>query len=155
MYGMFRGSVFHRDIGQWDVHNVWFMDYMFDNALNFNRDISNWCVEHIIYGPTHFSTGSLLQPAYYPAWGRECYSGIDENVSGRLILYPNPASDQFTIKSDLINFSGIDIYNSYYQQILSLPFTERAIDISALSPGLYHVVFKSDDQLVTKRLIKQ
>ena len=45
------------------------MNAMFQNALEFNQDISSWCVSNISSEPTGFSSGSQLTNANKPVWG--------------------------------------------------------------------------------------
>ena len=40
MTAMFQFSNFNQDIGDWDVSSVNDMQYMFDNARNFNQDLT-------------------------------------------------------------------------------------------------------------------
>ena len=73
MGNMFSSSyLFNQDISSWDVSSVTDMSFMFQNALVFNQDISGWCVVLIPTYPTDFALGSILSPAYYPAWGASC-----------------------------------------------------------------------------------
>jgi hypothetical protein len=45
------------------------MGWMFENAENFNQDLSGWCVSNIEEEPEDFSTGSALSDEYHPVWG--------------------------------------------------------------------------------------
>ena len=42
---------------------------MFSGCVNFDSDLSGWCVPSITSDPEGFAEGSALQPQYYPVWG--------------------------------------------------------------------------------------
>ncbi len=69
MSRMFSKSSFYQPIGNWDVRSVENMNGMFDGALGFNQNISNWCVPNIKTEPENFSTNSPLTAQNKPKWG--------------------------------------------------------------------------------------
>lgn len=42
---------------------------LFDNALNFNQDLTRWCVSNITLEPTYYARSSALTDANKPVWG--------------------------------------------------------------------------------------
>ena len=63
-------------------------------------------------------------------------------------IYPNPASDNLTITSNMANQNNLKfkIFNSLGQLILSKTFVkETAINISALPQGLYSIIIYNDN----------
>jgi surface protein len=57
------------NIAFWDVSNVTNMDGMFDYAVSFNQDLSNWCVSNIPSEPSEFSEGVTGWTQPKPVWG--------------------------------------------------------------------------------------
>jgi hypothetical protein len=73
MGAMFEGAVFfNQDISNWNISGVTGMDYMFKGASDFNQDLSGWCVTLIPSLPTDFYTGASSWtglPGTAPQWG--------------------------------------------------------------------------------------
>jgi len=75
----------------------------------------------------------------------------------QLIIYPNPAHDQFHIVTDHSDDGNIQIMNMAGQIILDQRINSDAsniIDIKALQDGIYIVQFESDNVKSISRLIK-
>lgn len=83
-------------------------------------------------------------------------SGITSNsVADKILVFPNPASDQLTIKAENIESITILDVNGlvvYYKQTNN---TENIIDISRLAYANYIVKIKTKDQMYTKVFLKQ
>ncbi len=87
--------------------------------------------------------------------------GVDEYFAdGNVSLYPNPTSNQLTIKvgqtNDLPN--GYEIYNMLGQSINKKEISTNAdmtIDASALSNGMYFIRISKDNASVTLPFIKK
>jgi surface protein len=62
-------SINDPNIALWDVSNVTNMDYMFDNSLSFNQNLSGWCVSNISSEPLGFSEGATSWTRPRPTWG--------------------------------------------------------------------------------------
>jgi hypothetical protein len=57
------------NIAFWDVSNVPSMFGMFNNAISFNQDLSNWCVSDIPSEPSAFTQGATSWTQPKPVWG--------------------------------------------------------------------------------------
>lgn len=77
------------------------------------------------------------------------------NIEHELIsVYPNPATDALSIKSDL-NIEKIALYNSLGKQINQARCIENKIDISGLPSGIYLLMMSTKDgKLFNKNIIK-
>lgn len=75
------------------------------------------------------------------------------------VLYPNPATDSFYIKSDFFSSFDISITNIIGQKMLQKSVTHNLdkVDIGSLSKGIYFVSIKDENQqtLKTVKLIKK
>jgi len=77
------------------------------------------------------------------------------NIEQELIsVYPNPATDALSIKSDL-NVEKVALYNSLGKQINQVTCIENKIDISGLPSGIYLLSMSTKDgKLFNKNIIK-
>lgn len=74
----------------------------------------------------------------------------------KVILYPNPAIDQFSIKTKLAEDTEIIIYNNKGQHQQFVPLVNGdtiLIDVSNFDPGNYYIVIKNTETSETRRLV--
>lgn len=87
--------------------------------------------------------------------------GIDENdISSQIMIYPNPAKNQFTMKFNLEDETNIttQIISSegklvYQEQLNNTRANETTIDVSNFAPGIYSINFLHNNGFVSKKLI--
>ncbi|WP_445748100.1 T9SS type A sorting domain-containing protein [Polaribacter sp.] len=104
---------------------------------------------------------------YFAAWniqGIELWKITDTTLSNEnftlkntISLYPNPASNKITIKSD-VAIDAVEIYNLLGKSIYAKKNTNKSdliIDTSKFSKGVYLVKVKFDDTSIIKKLIVQ
>jgi hypothetical protein len=84
------------------------MEYMFLNSLNFNQDLSLWCVTNIASEPTDFAFESPLTDANKPDWGT-----CKEEFTASL---PGPHEGWRMITSPIINTPFADLLSNIYTQ---------------------------------------
>jgi hypothetical protein len=72
-------------------------------------------------------------------------------------IYPNPATDELTIKIDNGAYNAFIITNQLGQMIMkhSLNATQTEVGIHALAPGLYNITLTGENGVVTRKMIKQ
>ena len=81
-------------------------------------------------------------------------SEIQKNNS--VLLYPNPSSGSFTLEGKDLNTATISVINSLGQQVaVSLTRTDIRIEVSSnsLAAGIYSVIVKTEENIITKRLV--
>ena len=81
-------------------------------------------------------------------------SEIQKNNS--VLLYPNPSSGSFTLEGKDLNTATISVINSLGQQVaVSLTRTDTRIEVSSnsLAAGIYSVIVKTEENIITKRLV--
>lgn len=67
------------------------------------------------------------------------------------VVYPNPASNQFNIETDLVNIT-ITLFDLNGRVVQHLPYTGTAVDIQNIEPGIY--IIKIADELQRTRIQK-
>jgi len=82
--------------------------------------------------------------------------GVNDNNSITVAVYPNPATDSFTIDS-IDEISSVRIYNVLGQEVLNVApnNTSATIDISALRSGIYLTQVSTNAGSKTTKLIKK
>lgn len=84
-------------------------------------------------------------------------TGINENQTGSLIIYPNPANDKFVIQlSKLLEDSELSIINSTGQEVFNRSIVSliTPIDISNLRKGIYLIRISNNKMEEVRQLIK-
>ena len=85
--------------------------------------------------------------------------GISEISNSNLIIYPNPANRTITIESTTPSLQEVEIYNVMgklvFRKTLSNNKTQENININHLTTGYYIIKIKTDNEIITKKLIKE
>jgi len=71
--------------------------------------------------------------------------GVNENVKQNVVIYPNPAKNQITLKGEFVSNESITIFNLLGQKVIernSISNEER-IDVSKLESGVYTIYFNN------------
>jgi hypothetical protein len=76
---------------------------------------------------------------------------VPENGGKLVSLYPNPVRDRLFVKTE--NLQSVEIYNAVGQLVMKT--TEEAVDLSALTDGIYLVRVVCEDAMITQRIVKQ
>jgi hypothetical protein len=84
-------------------------------------------------------------------------TAVDEFDQNAIVLYPNLASSVITVKGDgltgcsyrIINIDGVSLASGIFE------FSGREINVSALSPGVYHLVILKNGKDKALRFVKQ
>ncbi len=87
---------------------------------------------------------------------------IDKPIS-HISVYPNPASDELTIKYELnktaiVNINLMDLKGKQYKALTkdtnAIGIQTESLNISYIPPGVYFCQIQAGDQKVTKKIIK-
>ncbi len=84
------------------------------------------------------------------------------NGSGILIAYPTPATDVLNVNAEfirpsaaqvrLVSLIGKEIFSSTFESAQSL---ESTIRLDGVAPGIYLLIIETDDDVITKKVIKE
>jgi len=85
--GLSHKYTFNGDISNWDVSQVTNMESMFNQAISFNQNISNWTGPAATTAQTNMFTGATTFQATY-----SCVSAIEGPASSCVIDIPEPPS---------------------------------------------------------------
>ena len=71
--------------------------------------------------------------------------------------YPNPTQDNWTIKTQNIEISDINVYNVFGKNVLSISpkASQASIDATNLTTGLYFAEIKTANRTETVKLVKK
>ena len=84
--------------------------------------------------------------------------GLEDLNSATFEVYPNPTTDYLNIKSSTSNYEVklMDIKGSRIENVQLINKGDlTSIDLSALNSGIYFLEFKSDNEMIVKKIIKQ
>ena len=86
-------------------------------------------------------------------------SSIEDALSSKIKIYPNPVSDVATLQFEPNTFQKIEVYNIYglkvYEKQVEGSVNETHLHLASLPEGAYHVTLKGLNELKTIRLIKK
>jgi len=104
---------------------------------------------------TSGSCRSTLTVTVKPA---PCTSGVSETSPGNysIEVYPNPASDELTVKADADRYQSLAITNELGQMIIRSPIRsiQTSVDLRSLPSGLYYVILRGDNGSITRKFVK-
>jgi PKD repeat protein len=80
-----------------------------------------------------------------------------EEFTDNFSIFPNPASNQITIKTGVEDISTATIYSMNGAELMSVKLEndETTIDISKLQAGLYIIKVQSGNEFLTQKFIKE
>lgn len=85
--------------------------------------------------------------------------GISEiDLENLISIYPNPTSDNLTIKSETEKITELKTYNMFGEMIYqstNLPAHQSTIDLSSSPSGIYFLHIKTTEGVAVKKIIKQ
>jgi hypothetical protein len=82
----------------------------------------------------------------------------DFNCNETVLLYPNPTTEKFNVQSLKFNVQSIEVFDVYEKKLSShhliTSSSHNKIDISHLQAGIYLVQIKTENGMVTKKIVK-
>lgn len=81
-------------------------------------------------------------------------SSVEDMLSSRICIYPNPVNDKMEIKTDL-SYSISGVYDIQGKEVLKGNDENPSIDVQSLSSGIYNLKMTVNDVIVNKQFIKK
>lgn len=75
-------------------------------------------------------------------------------LTASFLLYPNPANDKLNIVTET-EIEEVVVYDAFGRQQLAVSCQQSAISVSGLNAGVYFVMIKTNEGVVTKRFVKK
>ena len=74
------------------------------------------------------------------------------NITGKVAIFPNPATDELTIKTDYGAYSSYSISNNIGQVLINgqVSAAQTKVDVKTLPAGVYYVTLKGANNKVVK-----
>lgn len=101
-----------------------------------------------------FNMNNESENVKFVAWYAATIVGVDQIADAELLVYPNPATDEVTIKSGS-PIEQVLLYNQIGQLTNQFDVMDNAvnINISDQEPGLYFIQIQSSKQTTTRKLV--
>ena len=80
----------------------------------------------------------------------------NETPLRNISIFPNPTTDELTIKMDQGSYNAVTITNDIGQEILIQPLTlsQTKVNLSQLPSGMYYVTFRGDNGTTVQKFVK-
>jgi hypothetical protein len=103
------------------------------------------------------TSGQTIKPIAGPVadYGNAETRDLEEDDSGSLSIYPNPAREELNIRL-AEGASVINVYSITGRLMLSQNVTavQEKVDISKLQPGTYFIAVEVDGEMMYERFVK-
>ena len=80
---------------------------------------------------------------------------ITDNSINNIALYPNPVKNMVQISSNNLQITGIEVYNTLGEKVLSKKGAINLLDVSNLTTGLYLLKIKTEKGELVKKIMKE
>jgi hypothetical protein len=94
-----------------------------------------------------------------PIFGSAVFTNFKLNMNdfdfSQITIYPNPIESNFTLKSDKLNISRIQIINSLGQNVKTIQNEFGNIDVSNLNSGVYILKIDTEFGILQRKIIKR
>ncbi|MDW5290826.1 T9SS type A sorting domain-containing protein [Formosa sp. PL04] len=103
------------------------------------------------------NASGILSIAEVQVIGNTTLSVETQNITNRLLVYPNPGSDLITIDFKSSNTAKIQIIDYLGKTVISdeIQNGKKAIDLSHLSSGLYFIKVSDEQETFIRKIIKK
>ena len=170
-YGGINPSLIHNFAGKYDQFygTPFDLDEVEDNALLNKNRVTHVRVIDVVgcikpEFATYDSEGHIVNDPWFTSNDKGgfdleavgvihdlAHNAVHEEEVDAVSVYPNPVKAQLYVKAE--NLQSVEVYNIVGQLVM---VTENAVvDMTALKEGVYFVRINSNDNTITKRVVKQ
>lgn len=147
-------SIGNINLYEWDFDNDGIVDSNEENPVYTFTDTGWYSINIAAYDD--YDTSSFLRENYIYVYELTNVEEIEGNLT-ELSYYPNPITDVVSIEIRP-NFKMIEIYDlngkSHYAKTLLQENKTEIIDLQNLEKGIYLLKIKTEEQKITKKIIK-
>ena len=82
--------------------------------------------------------------------------GVNGSIKNEIRIYPNPAKNVLNISSTE-GEGSVKLYNTIGEvlKFKSINSNQSSLDISTINPGIYFIEVTSNEEVITKKFIKE
>jgi len=82
------------------------------------------------------------------------YVGVDEMEKENISVYPNPATNKFTVNLAGSEKANIEMFNLVGQKVYNSTATEKAeVNVSGFRPGIYMLKVSQNGKVYTSKVV--
>ena len=145
------------------VQNALSYNIYHDEEMIANVSDTNYIVENLECNTEYcFTVTSIRNEQESEKSNSDCAKTLGESIeelTSSLLLYPNPVNDRLYIETQTLTLTlTIEIYDIYgrLQDYRTTRLQDNlVIDVSNFKSGVYFVMIKTNDGVVTRRIVKQ
>ena len=147
------------------VQNALSYNIYHDEEMIANVSDTNYIVENLECNTEYcFTVTSIRNEQESEKSNSDCAKTLGESIeelTSSLLLYPNPVNDRLYIETQTLTLTqtlSIEIYDIYgrLQDYRTTRLQDNlVIDVSNFKSGVYFVMIKTNDGVVTRRIVKQ
>ena len=100
-----------------------------------------------------FADRSQTNISYFDQISFGSTAGLDQNISTIIKLYPNPAADFVQLSVNSNESMDVEIFDALGKSVKRIFNSQTNINIHDLKSGVYFVLLKIGDRLITKKLL--
>jgi hypothetical protein len=125
--------------------------------LGFMPSLTEVCVWATPFPPSGMEINISGSPnLYFTENCQGCFTGIEAKPDSNVSVYPNPAYDIITIRSAQPEHMSVEITSPKGQliSIQEMDGTTLQLDLSSFQKGVYLITIRSQDFVITRKIIK-
>ena len=111
--------------------------------------------EPIVYSLSK-ATGVSISQGFFTGNKERSLTKIEEVAAEKITVYPNPFTNQITVKLSSLENAKVEIYNLIGEKVYDSPFSHEVLQLNGLASGAYllKTIQKNNTVSITK-IIKQ